>query len=65
MVAARGAGSSYTFDDDGVVADQKYYYWLQEVETSGKTNEYGPAGTDGSEPSQPSRFMVFLPMVSR
>ena len=52
MIAAQGVGgggASYAFDDDSASAaatpGQTYYYWLQEVETDGDTNEHGPVNT--------------------
>ncbi len=44
-ILARGApqrGASYEWLDAGVDPGERYSYWLQEVELSGATNEFGP-----------------------
>jgi hypothetical protein len=35
-------GSSYNFKDHNVLASVNYYYMLEEVESSGMTNQHGP-----------------------
>ena len=42
MISARGRGA-YFVDDATADAGKRYHYWLQEVETTGTINEYGPA----------------------
>ena len=42
VLAAKGAGSAYAFVDENAQADTRYHYWLAEIETNGKVNEYGP-----------------------
>jgi hypothetical protein len=37
-----GQGASYSFEDDDVEDDTTYYYWLEDVDTSGRTRQYGP-----------------------
>ncbi len=43
LIAARGTnGGDYAFVDGSTIAGVAYHYWLQEVELSGVTREYGP-----------------------
>jgi uncharacterized repeat protein (TIGR01451 family) len=42
MLAAKGAGNGYTFVDVAAQSGTLYRYWLVEVETDGRMNEYGP-----------------------
>jgi hypothetical protein len=59
----RGRGASYSWTDTTVEAGVRYTYWLQEVETDGTTNEYGPANATAS-PST-SGYRLFLPIALR
>src|SRR5690606_15290504 len=59
----RGQGSaSYSWLDTGATPGRTYYYWLQEVERNGNTNEYGPASTN--RPAV-TRQRFYLPFVWR
>jgi hypothetical protein len=57
----RSQGASYAWTDTTAEAGAKYTYWLQEVETNGTTNEYGPANATIS-PSA-GEYRVFLPLT--
>jgi hypothetical protein len=62
IIAGKGSGGgAYQFADTAVRQWQRYNYWLQEVETSGKLNEHGPVTgfvvCNG--------LKVFLPLVTR
>ncbi len=35
-------GGDYHYTDGSVITGQTYYYWLEEVETSGSVNRHGP-----------------------
>jgi hypothetical protein len=35
-------GGDYHYSDDSVRAGQTYYYWLEEIETSGSATRHGP-----------------------
>ncbi|NJM39979.1 MAG: DUF11 domain-containing protein [Anaerolineae bacterium] len=65
LISAKGAsGASYDWLDETAQPDVAYAYWLQEIETSGRINEYGPAVT--MTPDQPQgQVRVFLPLVVR
>jgi len=58
-------GASYVFDDTTAEAGQTYTYWLLEVETTGKSNEYGPVDTNGLEVHGPRSLRIFLPVLMR
>lgn len=65
LIPAQGrgqGGASYSWLDTGATPGRTYYYWLQEVERNGNTNEYGPASTN-----QPAvtRQRFYLPFVWR
>src|SRR5262249_35238377 len=59
----RGQGASYSWTDTTVQAGTEYTYWLQEVETDGTTNEYGPANATAS-PAM-GGYSIFIPLVMR
>jgi len=45
MLTAKGNptnGASYSWEDPNAKPEQHYYYWLEEVEQGGATNQYGP-----------------------
>ncbi|MGB5049183.1 MAG: choice-of-anchor Q domain-containing protein, partial [Caldilineaceae bacterium] len=57
-----GSGASYSFfDPDG---KKGHWYWLQEVESDGNLNLYGPVLVDAVTSGLPQRSL-FLPMVGR
>jgi protocatechuate 3,4-dioxygenase beta subunit len=62
-ILAKGSGSSYQWLDNNAQAGQTYYYWLQETDTNGQTNRYGPATVQGS-PSN-NGYQIFIPTVMR
>jgi uncharacterized repeat protein (TIGR01451 family) len=59
----RGQGASYSWADTTAEAGVHYTYWLQEVEVSGKTNEYGPASAVLGPAA--GQYRVFVPIVQR
>jgi hypothetical protein len=59
----RGQGASYSWTDTTVETGVRYTYWLQEIETDGTTNEYGPANATAG-PST-GGYSVFLPLALR
>ena len=59
----RSQGASYSWTDTTAQAGVRYTYWLQEVETDGTTNEYGPAKTAAGPNT--SGYRVFLPFAQR
>lgn len=65
LIQARGsvsAGAAYSWLDSTARPGERYSYWLQELETSGASNEYGPARVVPAPSVTPSR--VWLPLVS-
>jgi hypothetical protein len=50
-------GESYEFRDESATLGTRYYYWLETVGTTGKTEQYGPV----LAMAQP----LFLPIVAR
>ena len=61
-----GGGAVYSFVDESAEADVVYYYWLQEVETTGKRTDYGPFSTAATPEAEPaSQHRIFLPFASR
>jgi hypothetical protein len=48
-------GANYMYSDANIIAGARYYYWLQEVSTTGGSKGYGPIATGG----------IFLPFVIR
>jgi|GEM_PF-3126805 len=57
------SGSNYEFNDTTAQAGLTYTYWLQELETTRKVNEYGPVNTAGLEIHQLPIGRLFLPVV--
>jgi len=53
-----GGGGIYEFADTTIVSGHTYYYWLQEVETTGRLYDYGPVRIN-------STAKLFLPVLSR
>ena len=62
-IRATGAGSSYRFVDRTAVAGVRYFYWLIEIETTGRTRRYGPVSS--AAPSSLQRFDLFVPLITR
>lgn len=44
-------GNSYRFEDHGVVAGRTYFYMLEEIESSGGSNQHGPITVKASSPA--------------
>jgi uncharacterized repeat protein (TIGR01451 family) len=64
IIPARGSngGAAYTVHDpQGRAGD---YYWLQESETDGRRNLYGPVRVNGVTTSHPPQ-KLYLPMIGR
>jgi hypothetical protein len=45
-------GNSYSYEDLGVVAGKTYFYLLEEIESSGGTNQHGPITVKASSPAK-------------
>ena len=60
-----GSGADYQFADTTAVSGITYYYWLQEVETTGRLHEYGPARANNTANPAPDALKLFLPMLIR
>jgi uncharacterized repeat protein (TIGR01451 family) len=67
VIAAAGAGSTYTQYDTTARPGHTYSYWLHEIETGGRVNVYGPVVvvTRKHNASQMARPKVYLPLVAR
>ncbi|MCB0160857.1 MAG: hypothetical protein KDD83_22140, partial [Caldilineaceae bacterium] len=65
MIMATGSDSSYLYVDTAVTANEETTYWLQEVETSGHTVEYGPYVVNSAQ-SGSARLQqkLYLPIIS-
>jgi uncharacterized repeat protein (TIGR01451 family) len=57
------AGAAYSWTDTNVDGSTQYTYWLQEIETGGAINEYGPVSVGAQLVD--ARRRVFLPHVGR
>jgi uncharacterized repeat protein (TIGR01451 family) len=66
IILGRGygqAGAAYAWVDREVAAGIRYWYWLQETEVSGKTNEFGPVNARvAAAPDAP--FRLYLPIAT-
>jgi uncharacterized repeat protein (TIGR01451 family) len=58
---ARGGGATYTYVDTAPTADP-WWYWLADVDTSGRETFHGPVSTVVEATAQPHR--VYLPLVA-
>jgi hypothetical protein len=71
MIESKGtllSGAEYHFIDGPLQSDTQYYYWLQEIETTGKATEFGPAtgrtpALPGEEPD--THHQIYLPFLNR
>lgn len=54
-------GASYMWTDTTAAVGTAYTYWLQEVESDGTTNVYGPASVSNTS----ARWTIRLPLLSR
>ena len=62
-IFATGSGSSYAFVD-AAVAPAESFYWLEEVETTGRSMLYGPFAAGAPWPgSSQQQQRVYLPLV--
>ena len=65
---AQGAGVEYTFVDPAARPGQAHFYWLQEVEVTGRVTEYGPfewQPNAARTPAAAPEARLYLPMVLR
>jgi hypothetical protein len=53
-------GSSYSFEDSNVQAGVTYYYMLEEIEGTGKTNQHGPIVVEAGSPSKTELLIAGL-----
>ncbi len=53
-------GSSYNFEDSSVKAGVTYYYILEEVEGTGRTNQHGPIIVEAGSPSKTELLIAGL-----
>ncbi|MBX3052028.1 MAG: DUF11 domain-containing protein [Caldilineaceae bacterium] len=62
-----GGGSIYRYLDTDVAGDSLYWYWLEEMETDGSRNEYGPVSGRLSSPGNGEGAIapLFLPLVGQ
>jgi uncharacterized repeat protein (TIGR01451 family) len=51
-------GAYYRYTDADVLPGETYYYWLEDVETTGQVTRHGPI-------SVVARYGIYLPLVSR
>ncbi len=66
LIRARGSpgsGAAYEWRDVTAQPDVAYAYWLEEIETTGRVNRYGPAMARVQATSPPYRVMI--PMIVR
>jgi hypothetical protein len=66
LIRARGGpghGATYEWRDTTAQPGAAYTYWLEEVETTGRVNRYGPAMARVQTTSPP--YLVTLPLVIR
>lgn len=63
VATGRGTGASYTWLDTTAQTGVAYTYWLQENETDGTANEYGPVRVGGARVQAGNT--VFIPMIVR
>ena len=66
-LGSNSSGSDYSHLDTNVEADTLYWYWLEEVETDGSRNEYGPvSGTlSGTGNTVDGMHPLFLPLIGQ
>ena len=63
--SVNNGGMHYEFIDTTAVPGTTYTYWLQELETTGTINEYGPADTSGRQIGQFDVQRLFMPVLVR
>lgn len=57
------SGTAYQFADLTAIPGQIYYYWLQEIETTGIRNEHGPVRTNAAAIAASSPLRLFMPVL--
>jgi uncharacterized repeat protein (TIGR01451 family) len=57
------SGAAYQWNDTNVAPGTTYTYWLEQVEVSGATHEYGPAKTSGQTTS--TGWRLFVPLMTK
>jgi uncharacterized repeat protein (TIGR01451 family)/fimbrial isopeptide formation D2 family protein len=68
LITARGGenvDTSYMWDDPTAEPGTTYYYWLQETEVNGQTNDYGPVSTAAEPGVRQRETTVYLPVLAR
>jgi uncharacterized repeat protein (TIGR01451 family) len=68
MIFGKGTnGGDYSYFDPTVLPGRIYWYWLVELEVTGKTNVYGPVRSSTIQGYDPldGANRVFLPMIDR
>jgi hypothetical protein len=58
-------GAIYQYVDDSIEMATTYYYWLEEVDFTGRATLYGPVSALSHQPAAPTIHRVFLPRISR
>ena len=58
------AGASYVWSDTDVQSGVIYSYWLQEIDTSGITTEYGPVATS-LKTTTDTPYRIALPLITQ
>lgn len=60
VIAAYGDGGTYAWVDSAALANQAYYYWIQEIGLDGSTvTDYGPV----MAPSAYRAYRAYLPLI--
>ena len=72
LIPGKGTGGGeytyldYVFADRMVTPNRTYWYWLQEIETTGDTNIYGPTRATATPLTVPDwSGSLFLPLINR
>ena len=60
LIAAHGPELAYVWDDATAAAGQTYAYWVEEIGTSGPTQEFGPASASLAPAAQ---WQLFVPAI--
>jgi len=56
-------GANYTQNDSSALADGTYYYWLNEIDLSAKSTEYGPAAVTIGAPKALKNLVAEVPGI--
>jgi len=56
-------GASYSYEDGSAQAGITYFYLLEEVESSGNTNQHGPIVVEASSPAK-TKLMIAALLIS-